>query len=77
MPDPSPCPPTLLPECRHRLEHLEQIVVYGNSQPSHASRISSLETSRDSHTWLLRTILGTVVANTAGLLYLVVRVALR
>lgn len=75
MPDPSPCPLTLLPECRHRLAHLEQLVYLGNGQPSHDSRLSSLETSRDSHTWILRTILGAVITDTIGLLYLVVRVA--
>ena len=77
MPDPSPCAPEPLPECLHRIRALEQCVYLGNGQPSHAARISSLETSRDTHTWLLRTILATVIANTAGLLYLVVRVALR
>ena len=74
MPDPT-CPPTLLPECRHRLAHLEQLVYLGGAQPSHDSRLSSLETSRDSHTWILRTILGAVITDTIGLLYLVVRVA--
>lgn len=65
------------PECLARFRDLEAKVYKGNGQPSHAERLATLERSDATKTWLLRTILAAVLTDTVGLLYLVVRVAIR
>lgn len=64
------------PECLSRLRDLEAKVYKGNGQPSHDSRLSALERSDETKTWLLRTILAVVLADTLGILGLLIRSAL-
>lgn len=51
------------PECLSRFRDLEKKVFKGNGEPSHDSRIARLERSDETKTWLLRVILGGVLAN--------------
>lgn len=51
------------PECLHRFRTLEEKCLHGNGQKSHAERISILERADETKTWLLRLILGGVLAN--------------
>lgn len=50
-------------ECLHRFRTLEEKCLLGNGQKSHAERISILERADETKTWLLRVILGGVLAN--------------
>ena len=55
--------PEIRPECLSRFRDLEKKVFKGNGEPSHDSRIARLERSDETKTWLLRVILGGVLAN--------------
>lgn len=51
------------PECLSRLRTLEERCLFGNGQKSHAERLAALERSDETKTWLLRAVLGAVIAN--------------
>ena len=65
------------PECLSRSRTLEEKCLYGNGQKSHAERLATLERSDETKTWLLRTILAVVLADTLGILGLLIRSALK
>lgn len=64
------------PECLSRFRTLEEKCLFGNGQKSHAERLATLERSDETKTWLLRTILAVVLADTLGILGLLIRSAL-
>lgn len=56
-----------------RLEKLEQAVFTGNGQPPLVARVASIERAIQTQTWLIRTVLGGVLANLLGLAFLILR----
>lgn len=60
-------------ECLRRFSTLENKVFLGNGSPSHESRLTAAETQLRTIVWLLRTILGVVLANLAGLAFALLR----
>ena len=60
-------------ECLRRFQTLEGKVFLGNGTPSHESRITAAETQLRTIVWLLRSVLGIVLANLASLLFLLLR----
>lgn len=56
-----------------RLEKLEQAVFTGNGQPPLKERVASIERAIQTQTWLIRTVLGGVLANLLGLAFLILR----
>ncbi len=60
-------------EIWRRLDKLESTVFYGNGQPPITSRLAALERGQATQTWLLRVIVGGVVADILGLAFLVLR----
>lgn len=61
------------PEIWKRLEKLEQAVFTGNGQPPLVARVASIERAIQTQTWLIRTVLGGVIANLIGLAFLLLR----
>ena len=60
-------------ECLRRFQTLENKVFLGNGTASHESRLTAAETQLRTIVWLLRTILGVVLANLAGLAFALLR----
>lgn len=61
------------PEIWNRLEKLEQAVFTGNGQPPLVARVASIERAIQTQTWLIRTVLGGVIANLLGLAFIILR----
>ena len=62
-----------LHEVWKRLDKLESAVFTGNGQPPLVARTASIERAIQTQTWLIRTVLGTVLANLLGIAFLVLR----
>lgn len=56
-----------------RLEKLEQAVFTGNGSPPLVARMAAIERAIQTQTWIMRTVLGGVLANLIGLAFLVLR----
>ena len=56
-----------------RLDKLESAVFTGNGQPPLVARVAAIERAIQTQTWLLRTVLGGVVANLLGLAFIILR----
>lgn len=56
-----------------RLDKLESAVFTGNGQPPLVARVASIERAIQTQTWLIRTVLGGVLANLIGLAFLILR----
>lgn len=61
------------PEIWKRLEKLEQAVFTGNGTPSLKERVAAMERALQTQTWLIRTVLGGVIANLIGLAFIILR----
>ena len=61
------------PEIWKRLEKLEQAVFTGNGTPSLKERVAAMERAIQTQTWLIRTVLGGVLANLLGLAFIILR----
>jgi hypothetical protein len=62
-----------LHEVWKRLDKLEAAVFTGNGQPPLVARVAAIERAIQTQTWLIRTVLGGVVANLLGIAFLVLR----
>jgi hypothetical protein len=62
-----------LHEIWKRLDKLEAAVFTGNGQPPLVARVAAIERAIQTQTWLIRTVLGGVVANLLGIAFLVLR----
>ena len=62
-----------LHEIWKRLDTLESAVFTRNGQPPLVARVASIERAVQTQTWLLRTVLGGVIANLIGLAFLLLR----
>ena len=62
-----------LHEIWKRLDKLEQAVFVGNGSPPLVARVAAIERALQTQTWLIRTVLGTVLANLLGIAFLVLR----
>ena len=62
-----------LHEIWKRLDKLESAVFTGNGQPPLVARVASIERAIQTQTWLIRTVLGGVIANLIGLAFLLLR----
>lgn len=62
-----------LHEIWKRLDKLEAAVFTGNGQPPLTARVASIERALQTQTWLIRTVLGGVVANLLGMAFLLLR----
>lgn len=58
---------------RARLDNLEKIVYLGNGQPPLTARLAALERATQTQTWLIRSVLGGVIANLLALGFLLLR----
>lgn len=61
------------PEVWKRLEKLEAAVFTGNGQPPLVARVAAIERALQTQTWLIRAVLGGVLANLVGLAFLILR----
>ena len=62
-----------LHEIWKRLDKLEAAVFTGNGQPPLVARVASIERAIQTQTWLIRTVLGGVIANLLGMAFLLLR----
>ncbi len=62
-----------LHEIWKRLDKLESAVFTGNGQPPLVARMAAIERAIQTQTWIMRTVLGGVLANLIGLAFLVLR----
>jgi hypothetical protein len=62
-----------LHEIWKRLDKLESAVFTGNGQPPLVARVAAIERAVQTQTWLLRTVLGGVIANLLGMAFLLLR----
>jgi hypothetical protein len=62
-----------LHEIWKRLDKLESAVFTGNGQPPLVARMAAIERAMQTQTWIMRTVLGGVLANLVGLAFLVIR----
>ena len=62
-----------LHEVWKRLDKLEAAVFTGNGQPPLVARVASIERAIQTQTWLIRTVLGGVIANLLGLAFIILR----
>lgn len=62
-----------LHEIWKRLDKLEAAVFTGNGQPPLVARVAAIERAIQTQTWLIRTVLGGVVANLLGMAFLLLR----
>jgi hypothetical protein len=62
-----------LHEIWKRLDKLESAVFTGNGQPPLVARMAAIERAIQTQTWIMRTVLGGVLANLVGLAFLVLR----
>lgn len=62
-----------LHEIWKRLDKLESAVFTGNGQPPLVARIAALERAMQTQTWIMRTVLGSVLANLLGIAFLLLR----
>ena len=62
-----------LHEIWKRLDKLEQAVFVGNGSPPLVARVAAIERALQTQTWLIRTVLGGVVANLLGMAFLLLR----
>lgn len=62
-----------LHEIWKRLDKLEATVYIGNGQPPLVARMASIERALMTQTWIMRTVLGGVIANLLGLAFLLLR----
>jgi len=62
-----------LHEVWKRLDKLEAAVFTGNGQPPLVARVAAIERAIQTQTWLIRTVLGGVIANLLGIAFLVLR----
>lgn len=62
-----------LHEIWKRLDKLEQAVFVGNGSPPLVARVAAIERALQTQTWLIRTVLGGVIANLIGLAFLLLR----
>lgn len=62
-----------LHEIWKRLDKLESAVFTGNGQPPLVARVAAIERAIQTQTWLIRTVLGGVIANLIGLGFLLLR----
>ena len=62
-----------LHEIWKRLDKLESAVFTGNGQPPLVARVASIERAIQTQTWLIRTVLGGVIANLIGLAFIILR----
>ena len=62
-----------LHEIWKRLDKLESAVFPGNGQPPLVARVAAIERAVQTQTWLLRTVLGGVIANLLGMAFLLLR----
>jgi hypothetical protein len=62
-----------LHEIWKRLDKLEQAVFVGNGSPPLVARVAAIERALQTQTWLIRTVLGGVIANLVGLAFLLLR----
>ncbi len=62
-----------LHEIWKRLDKLESAVFTGNGQPPLVARMAAIERAMQTQTWIMRTVLGGVLANLIGLAFLVLR----
>jgi hypothetical protein len=62
-----------LHEIWKRLDKLESAVFTGNGQPPLVARMAAIERAIQTQTWIMRTVLGGVLANLVGLAFLVIR----
>ena len=62
-----------LHEIWKRLDKLESAVFTGNGQPPLLARVAAIERAMQTQTWLIRTVLGGVVANLLGLAFIILR----
>jgi hypothetical protein len=62
-----------LHEVWKRLDKLESAVFTGNGQPPLVARVAAIERAIQTQTWLIRTVLGGVIANLIGLAFLLLR----
>ncbi len=62
-----------LHEIWKRLDKLESAVFTGNGQPPLVARMAAIERAMQTQTWIMRTVLGGVLANLIGLVFLVLR----
>ena len=56
-----------------RLDKLEAAVFTGNGQPPLVARVAAIERAIQTQTWLIRTVLGGVIANLLGLAFIILR----
>lgn len=61
------------PEIWKRLDKLESAVFTGNGQPPLVARVAAIERAMQTQTWLIRTVLGGVIANLLGLAFIILR----
>ena len=62
-----------LHEIWKRLDKLEQAVFVGNGSPPLVARVAAIERALQTQTWLIRTVLGGVLANLLGLAFIILR----
>lgn len=62
-----------LQEVWKRLDKLEIAVFTGNGTPSLKERVAAMERAIQTQTWLMRTVLGGVIANLLGISFMLTR----
>lgn len=62
-----------LHEIWKRLDKLESAVFTGNGQPPLVARMAAIERAIQTQTWIMRTVLGGVLCNLIGLVFLLLR----